>query len=453
MRRRKRRWFIPAETRIANLEVDHGTDGQSAGATHPRLRLDYGGMFTAAFSDGAPVEISSLKARALLAYLALSPNMSHSREHLAALLWDRSDDERARASLRQAVGVLRRALGPLSDEIFLTKNADFLALDPSRIDVTLPDSKARGNGALLQTEFLEDLNIRSEPFEEWRRDYAARLYSQDENRAQSDYEVEAQKSASPSNGRAQAAPGKSMRYRVPMRFSLVLFAGAALVGALVLFGGGGFELARKPYTHGQNSIEITRQTAARQAHPELNQYIDRCEFDRADPDDAIAACTRVIDTLANDDPYKAIALTIRGSAHRWNGDFSQSTEDISQALLIDPTYHNAHHHMAYSYFLEGDYEQALDHYDRVKELFPVHVMSLYRTGEVYFAMQDFRKAEAAFSEAIKLAPDFGHAYLMRGKARLELGRYEAAKSDLRLAASLRPSLRTDAQEAYAAITK
>lgn len=436
--------------------MDIQSANTSRRAPDRRLRLNYHGVFDASFSDGASVEISSLKARALLAYLALSPNMRHSREHLAALLWDRSDDERARASLRQAVGALRRALGPICDKVLNTRNADYLALDPAMVDVALPDSGGNANGALQQTEFLEDLNIRSEPFEEWRRDYAAQLFSQRENSSVDNGASRRKKIEPPTSDEMIDAPFKPTRRRLTSRTTLALVAGATAIGVLLLVsksGIGNFDFASKPYTHGESSIEIMRQTAARQAHPELNRYIDRCEFDRADPDEAILACTRVIDALDNDDPYKAVALTIRGSAHRWNGDFNESTEDISQALLIDPTYHNAHHHMAYSYFLEGAYEQALDHYDKVKALFPVYVMSHYRTGEVYVAMKDFQNAEAAFSEAIKLAPDFGHAYLMRGKARLELGKIDAAKSDLRLAASLRPSLRTDAQEIYAAFTK
>lgn len=435
-------------------------EDQPEGGVTERLRLDYCGVFEVRGADGSTVEISSLKARALLAYLALSPNMRHSREHLAALLWDRSDDERARASLRQAVGALRRSLGPDCDKIFLTRNADYLALEPSRIDVALPTAET-GNGVVSQTEFIEDLNIRSEPFEEWRRNVAAHLDSGRDDqpangRANIDKTIDMEKQRSSANAES-AASGNTMVRRFLSRAPLLAaVTGMAVIGAVLFVGSGGFEtlnFVRKPYTHGQNSIEIMRQTAARQAHPELNQFIDRCEFDRSDPDDAIAACSRIIDTLDNVEPYKAVALTIRGSAHRWNGDFSQSTEDISQALLIDPTYHNAHHHMAFSYFLAGDYEQALDHYDRVKQLFPVYVMSHYRTGEVYVALKDFRKAEDAFSEAIELAPDFGHAYLMRGKTRLELGKTEAAKTDLRMAASLRPSLRTEAQETYAAFQK
>ncbi|NNL87957.1 MAG: tetratricopeptide repeat protein, partial [Marinicaulis sp.] len=324
----------------------------------------------------------------------------------------------------------------------MTTNSEFIALAADRIDVLLPSSENLGNGGFRETEFLEDLNIRSEPFEEWRRDYASGLFGRHENygmRVDATSNGPSKRSAPPIG---QTESGERGRRVFPARLLWGVVAAAAVIAGVLFISAGGFESLnrnRKPYTHGQNSIEIMRQTAVRKTHPELNSSIDRCEFDRADPNDVIAACTRVVDALGNDDPYKAVALTIRGSAHRWNGNFSQSTEDISQALLIDPTYHNAHHHMAYSYFLKGDYDQALEHYEKVKELFPVYVMAHYRTGEVYSAMDDHRNAERAFSLAIELAPDFGHAYLMRGRTRITLSKNEAAQSDLRLAASLRPS--------------
>lgn len=56
-----------------------------------------------------PVELSNQKAKALLCYLALAPNGTASREHLVGLLWSETEEEKARASLRQVVRTLRVA--------------------------------------------------------------------------------------------------------------------------------------------------------------------------------------------------------------------------------------------------------------------------------------------------------------------------------------------------------
>jgi DNA-binding SARP family transcriptional activator len=58
---------------------------------------------------GRLVELRTQKARAVLSYLALTEAKHESRQRLVGLLWSRSDEERARASLRQVVRELRTA--------------------------------------------------------------------------------------------------------------------------------------------------------------------------------------------------------------------------------------------------------------------------------------------------------------------------------------------------------
>ena len=58
---------------------------------------------------GCLVELRTQKASAVLSYLALTEAKHESRERLVGLLWSRSDEEKARASLRQVVRELRTA--------------------------------------------------------------------------------------------------------------------------------------------------------------------------------------------------------------------------------------------------------------------------------------------------------------------------------------------------------
>ncbi len=75
-----------------------------------RLSMSLVGRF-AARTNGRPVELRTRKAAAVLGYLALSETRQEGRERLVGLLWSRSDEEKARASLRQVVRELRSALG------------------------------------------------------------------------------------------------------------------------------------------------------------------------------------------------------------------------------------------------------------------------------------------------------------------------------------------------------
>src|ERR1700689_1351311 len=57
--------------------------------------------------NGRSVELRTQKAGAVLSYLALTETKHESRERLVGLFWSRSDEEKARASLRQVVRELR----------------------------------------------------------------------------------------------------------------------------------------------------------------------------------------------------------------------------------------------------------------------------------------------------------------------------------------------------------
>ncbi|MGE0718631.1 MAG: BTAD domain-containing putative transcriptional regulator [Alphaproteobacteria bacterium] len=133
------------------------------------------GRFAVAIG-GLPVELPTRKAAALLAVLAREPGRPHAREKLAALLWPLSDATQARASLRQALAQLRRALGDV-----LAGVADSVQLRATDVDVDvvrLEAALASGDTAVVDLyagTFLDDLTLREEPFEEWRRAEATRL--------------------------------------------------------------------------------------------------------------------------------------------------------------------------------------------------------------------------------------------------------------------------------------
>ena len=85
---------------IAKARVPEGT---------PRLSVSLVGRLAIRFK-GRPIELRTRKAAAVLGYLALSETKQESRERLVGLLWSRSDEEKARASLRQVVKELRSVL-------------------------------------------------------------------------------------------------------------------------------------------------------------------------------------------------------------------------------------------------------------------------------------------------------------------------------------------------------
>lgn len=69
---------------------------------------------------GEPARFRSDKVRALLAYLALSPDQPHRRETLAALLWPDMPDSVAHSNLRKSLHRLKESLGEAAAGLLLT---------------------------------------------------------------------------------------------------------------------------------------------------------------------------------------------------------------------------------------------------------------------------------------------------------------------------------------------
>ncbi len=76
----------------------------------PVLRIRLFGGFEARSGDGPTIELPTKKTQALLAYLAIHPGEARTRERVADLLWSDRGDAQAKASLRQALTALRKAL-------------------------------------------------------------------------------------------------------------------------------------------------------------------------------------------------------------------------------------------------------------------------------------------------------------------------------------------------------
>src|SRR5262252_7072430 len=83
-----------------------GPDGLHAG----KLVISLFGGISITFGR-KELRLTNRKARALVAYLALSETGREQRERLAGLLWPDTSEQNARASLRQVLLDLRESLG------------------------------------------------------------------------------------------------------------------------------------------------------------------------------------------------------------------------------------------------------------------------------------------------------------------------------------------------------
>jgi DNA-binding SARP family transcriptional activator/TolB-like protein len=130
-----------------------------APATAARLSVSLVGRLAIRF-NGQLVELRTQKAAAVLGYLALIEAKQESRERLVGLLWSRSDEEKARGSLRQVIRELRSTFEAAGYHGF-TAGRLSIQLDPAMVEVDVESIiKAAESGSvhplLLNTPNLEE---------------------------------------------------------------------------------------------------------------------------------------------------------------------------------------------------------------------------------------------------------------------------------------------------------
>src|SRR5215831_9089406 len=139
------------------------------------LELRLLGGFDFKTGSGRPVPIARKKAQALLAYLACHPGQSHPRDKLTTLFWPDIGDHQARANLRKALFVLRRAVAAAPQSLRIVEETVTLDGAALNVDVLAFERQARqGTPEALQQatelyrgDLLEGLGVTETPFEEW----------------------------------------------------------------------------------------------------------------------------------------------------------------------------------------------------------------------------------------------------------------------------------------------
>lgn len=138
-----------------------------------RLFVSLLGGFQVRLDSGRAVALPTRKAQALLAYLALPAGRPHPREALAALLWGGIREESARASLRQALFAIRKAVG---EQALVVEGASVaLAAHVADVDADTfaqavaqgsPEALARAE-TLYKGDLLAGLVVDEPAWEEW----------------------------------------------------------------------------------------------------------------------------------------------------------------------------------------------------------------------------------------------------------------------------------------------
>ena len=140
--------------------------------TQPKTAISLLGGFSVSLGE-VRLNIPGRKCQALLACLAAKQGQDVARETLCGLIWGDRADEQARASLRQALAVLRKSFGDAADGLLLVSN-DIIALRSGAATVDVTEFRtAMGQGdfvaasALGNGEFLHGFAAVDPEFDRW----------------------------------------------------------------------------------------------------------------------------------------------------------------------------------------------------------------------------------------------------------------------------------------------
>jgi DNA-binding SARP family transcriptional activator/TolB-like protein/Flp pilus assembly protein TadD len=142
----------------------------------PRFELQLlGGFDFRSTQSHDAIVISTKKARALLAYVAMHEPMRVSRERLATLFWPDRADRQARQNLRKCIASLRQDLASFADELLTTDGEtvgirNVLAVDARRLRAfcdTNETADLEHAAALYRGPFLADVTVEGEEFRDW----------------------------------------------------------------------------------------------------------------------------------------------------------------------------------------------------------------------------------------------------------------------------------------------
>ncbi len=146
-------------------------------------------------------------------------------------------------------------------------------------------------------------------------------------------------------------------------------------------------------------------------------------------DEAIAACTRAIDSHTLPTSNLANTYYNRGCEYRNKNQCDLAIADYNQAIQLDPTHVQSYNNRAVCLYNKGEYDSAAADYVKALQLDPKHVNSYYGLGNVYRLKGDYAKAIEYYGETLKLSPDLSGAIMNRGITYSEMGAYAMAITD------------------------
>jgi tetratricopeptide (TPR) repeat protein len=170
---------------------------------------------------------------------------------------------------------------------------------------------------------------------------------------------------------------------------------------------------------------------------EVDEARQTCENSKADPNDRIPACTRLLDSGRKDIDIGAI-YSVRAHAWYLRGNFDNAIADYQAAINHSPKMNSALQGLGNSYFRKADFILSIKAYSDALNIDKASADLYNNRGLAQLNIGEFGSAVKDFGEAIKINPKFVPAYNNRGIAYSKYKQFELAIKDFTKAIEIDP---------------
>jgi len=155
-------------------------------------------------------------------------------------------------------------------------------------------------------------------------------------------------------------------------------------------------------------------------------------------DEAISACTRVIQDRSEDAGRRAAAYNNRGTAYL-SSDIDRAIANYDEAIRLDPKYADAYLNRAFAYRGKNDVDRAIPDYNETIRLDPKHPTVYIARGTAYNIKGDFDRAIADYNRAMQLGSKYASViFTVRGNAYFGKKDFDRAIADYDAALRINP---------------
>ena len=153
-------------------------------------------------------------------------------------------------------------------------------------------------------------------------------------------------------------------------------------------------------------------------------------------DVVISGCSAVIQAGQDSPKRLATAFNNRGVAYKVKGEYDRALEDYDRAILLNPSFANAYNNRGVIYRLKGEYDRAIKDYDEAIWLDSNVPASFYNRGIAYSEKQDYDHALGDFDVVLRFNPKNALALYARGIVRLNIGDTQRGAADIAAAKAI-----------------